>query len=506
MNTLEFFIADIKKALDNDCYFSALALALTLPDICGRIKYPDEKSVSKRYKKWFHEYVWNGQSENNQIKFDENICYKLRCSLLHEGNNKLDSKKNKIKGFALVIEPKNIYDLYVDSARITRDENNQINGRYINVQVRNICKLIINGVENMYKNEKLNYEALNYLKVIDNSNQFDDYLKYVFFNKRAFLEKMDNYVPIYKYFSVDIGIKAIKNHCIVLNHPQNFNDPFDSVINISDEEEKKCYDLLCDFYTLNEIKKIAFQYEVTSQFPKSKFNNFKEIYRKYRETVKESKVFESNQLLNSITKQFTKYVKREQINKIKNILSVEIIKKIKEVKKNALISCFSKNNDSILMWSHYAKNHTGICIEYEKPLNDMYDVSYEDSLNSFELYNLVQRCLADSLMKNDTDINDKTLLDIATKPFITKSKVWEYENELRYITSYKNIDEHDVVEKDNIIYMFIPTKIRKVYLGCNISEGNELVIKELCNEYNIECYKFKINKDSYSLIAEKLNK
>ena len=54
--------------------------------------------------------------------------------------------------------------------------------------------------------------------------------------------------------------------------------------------------------------------------------------------------------------------------------------------------------------------------------------------------------------------------------------------------------------------MFMPTKIRKVYLGCNISKENELVIKELCNEYDIECYKFKIDKDNYSLVAENSNK
>ena len=29
------------------------------------------------------------------------------------------------------------------------------------------------------------------------------------------------------------------------------------------------------------------------------------------------------------------------------------------------ISCFSKNYNEILMWSHYADNHNGICIEVE---------------------------------------------------------------------------------------------------------------------------------------------
>lgn len=42
-------VEDINRALDNDAYFAALSLALTLPDICGKAKYPTEKSTKKRY-------------------------------------------------------------------------------------------------------------------------------------------------------------------------------------------------------------------------------------------------------------------------------------------------------------------------------------------------------------------------------------------------------------------------------------------------------------------------
>ena len=29
-----------------------------------------------------------------------------------------------------------------------------------------------------------------------------------------------------------------------------------------------------------------------------------------------------------------------------------------------LVSCFSEDYKSILMWSHYAKDHTGFCVQY----------------------------------------------------------------------------------------------------------------------------------------------
>ena len=46
--------------------------------------------------------------------------------------------------------------------------------------------------------------------------------------------------------------------------------------------------------------------------------------------------------------------------------SHEFIKEfIENFKKETLrISCFSSRLDSIVMWSHYASNHTGYCVEY----------------------------------------------------------------------------------------------------------------------------------------------
>ena len=45
-------VEDINKALDNEAYFSALSLALTLPDICGKAEFPETKS-GRRYIDWY---------------------------------------------------------------------------------------------------------------------------------------------------------------------------------------------------------------------------------------------------------------------------------------------------------------------------------------------------------------------------------------------------------------------------------------------------------------------
>ena len=43
-----------------------------------------------------------------------------------------------------------------------------------------------------------------------------------------------------------------------------------------------------------------------------------------------------------------------------------------ELKDAVRVVCLSETYDSMLMWSHYARNHTGYCIEYEFNKDDMY--------------------------------------------------------------------------------------------------------------------------------------
>ena len=49
-------ISEIRKALKLELYNCALALALTLPDVCGKVEFPNA-GVSKRYKEWFDKYA-----------------------------------------------------------------------------------------------------------------------------------------------------------------------------------------------------------------------------------------------------------------------------------------------------------------------------------------------------------------------------------------------------------------------------------------------------------------
>lgn len=110
---IKIFLDDIKKAKENKAYLSAFALALTIPDICGKEEFYKTGNMSSRdkYIAWFDEWVLKylaiPKGDNKQfneyddmVTFDGDACYALRCAFLHEGK-KIDYYHNKDKGIRI---------------------------------------------------------------------------------------------------------------------------------------------------------------------------------------------------------------------------------------------------------------------------------------------------------------------------------------------------------------------------------------------------------------------
>lgn len=111
---IDIYVNDIKKSLENNCYFSALALALTLPDICGMVEFPNETSIAKRYIEWYDKYLGIFMSQGKNVNGVENpwlsgeIIYNLRNTYLHTGSpnvmgDKVKEEANQIDRFILVL-------------------------------------------------------------------------------------------------------------------------------------------------------------------------------------------------------------------------------------------------------------------------------------------------------------------------------------------------------------------------------------------------------------------
>ena len=94
---MENFILALEENINNENWYGAIFIALTLPDICGKIEYPNLNSSQKRYSAWFDKYLGSmysknvGGSEHNFLSGSD--CYALRCALLHEGSEDITEQK-----------------------------------------------------------------------------------------------------------------------------------------------------------------------------------------------------------------------------------------------------------------------------------------------------------------------------------------------------------------------------------------------------------------------------
>ncbi|MBR7033053.1 MAG: hypothetical protein IKI03_05430 [Clostridia bacterium] len=181
------WIEDMNRALDHECYFAALAIALMLPDICGMAKYHSKGKA--RYIDWFDEYVGRYEKspgDDTMPYLSGEVVYSLRCSFLHQGTPNIQKEdiKNeeicKIDFFRLLIEKKNSFDIYSDSASISRFiiNGNEIGSTFkrYEVNVRRLCLVLSACAMGYYKEFPEQFDFFNY-DVVDVDNRNDNYLE-----------------------------------------------------------------------------------------------------------------------------------------------------------------------------------------------------------------------------------------------------------------------------------------------------------------------------------------
>lgn len=110
---MQDFIEAIDKSAENDNWYGALFIALSLPDICGKIEYPEENSSQRRYAAWFEKYVQPnythnvGAEEEVTVFLSGNDCYALRCAYLHEGGYDITGQRARevVEKFHFIVAP-----------------------------------------------------------------------------------------------------------------------------------------------------------------------------------------------------------------------------------------------------------------------------------------------------------------------------------------------------------------------------------------------------------------
>lgn len=307
---------------------------------------------------------------------------------------------------------------------------------------------------------------------------------------------------IYKYTSLKSAIKILESNAVALNNPQNYNDPFDSVIDFDDDDVEKSISIVVEYYLIQEFLKILNNKDIKVGF-------FTKLIMKWDrfginlnlKLSKKNKYYDSIPGAQALTKFVVRYAAQKGENsfdELKEKFTSEIIQKVKEVRNNALISCFSKRYDSILMWSHYGDKHKGICVEFDRPDKDFLDVKYSKKRCKFDLEDTTRRVLGYMLSNEEVDVNDKGLIRCISEPFIVKSLDWRYEEEIRCILSPNS---EGVIVGDELNLYSMPTRITKIYIGCKVdNKSNEYEeLLRIANERNIEIVKLTESETTFSL-------
>ena len=94
---IDRIVHEIRMALSHELYLSALALALTLPDTCGKAEYPNEDYNGVRYKNWCSQYVITDRCDSpygyDRPYLNEEIIYSLRNCLLHQSTPNVEQSR-----------------------------------------------------------------------------------------------------------------------------------------------------------------------------------------------------------------------------------------------------------------------------------------------------------------------------------------------------------------------------------------------------------------------------
>ncbi len=113
------------------------------------------------------------------------------------------------------------------------------------------------------------------------------------------------------------------------------------------------------------------------------------------------------------------------------VLEKNWIESISSVRNNVRVCCLSSVNDSVMMFSHYADSHKGICLEFkvvDDPFfSELNYVRYVDKIPVFHPF------------IEDVSLAQRELVEIEV---LTKSKTWCYEEEWRVIKSGPNPSIH----------------------------------------------------------------
>jgi DUF2971 family protein len=155
-------------------------------------------------------------------------------------------------------------------------------------------------------------------------------------------------------------------------------------------------------------------------------------------------------------------------------LNTEFIERVfqkwqREVLDESGILCMTEKRDDILMWSHYARGHKGVCLEFECQFGGSVPlpVIYDEKIPPLNFAKAFGHTEARSNGEREA------LLEFGKLIFLTKAIDWKYEREWRYIDfALEGVRRFG-------LRGFPERFLKGVILGCQMDDSERLELLEL---------------------------
>lgn len=165
--------------------------------------------------------------------------------------------------------------------------------------------------------------------------------------------------------------------------------------------------------------------------------------------------------------------KKSNIDFFKNLEKNIAKERIEDIKQFGIF-CTCMLNNNILLWSHYANNHTGVCLGLKA------DKLLEKYYNNGEMGAGEVKYDKFPVIAPIHSRDENAITATFQQFFLTKAPFWNYELEYRFL-------DYPCTNRKKII----GDLLESIYMGCDISSSDEIFIKEICRKSDgrIKLYK-----------------
>jgi len=263
----------------------------------------------------------------------------------------------------------------------------------------------------------------------------------------------------YKYVTADVAYKILYSLQVKCSSPFLFNDPFDSQIivhhDVRDEKDlvERTVGTIC----------------------KSWKGYIKDGDDKGAAQIVCDEMLRDNNFVSERYQAFLRFY--EDINKV-----------MPAIAKTDRIFCVSEINDNLLMWAHYADNHTGVVIKLRCVPEKASALCAAKPIK----YSLTMPLIN---MEDMFDTVENASLKLLEKILLTKSLDWGYEKEWRVVLKAQN-------ENNDFDYRSLfADELDSIYLGCRISDKDKRAIIDMVRttRKNIKVFESRKNDLKFEL-------